>query len=201
MVNVLSRHIGVLCLIQPWDRDRSGPVPSEVRRFYNLLQTHAFRPPAETMDLSRLACEALGTSSKDVGKAWALKAFDDWVGLHAVLRTRLEAHNLPPAMKLEEKQENCSQSVGDIAACAASALVASVEGPVPEGFKDIWNYMTYVMQTLVPGLEARTKMLTVRCKGVLKDFQTLCSSDMAIFEAAVCKEFLLARRLPESCWM
>ena len=137
MVNVFSLHIGVLCLIQRWDRDRSGTVPSEVRRFYNLLKPHAFRPPAETMDLSRLACEALGTSSKDVGKAWALKAFDAWLELHAVLRSRLETHNLPPAMKLEEKQENCSQSVGDIAACAASALVASVEGQVPEGFKDI----------------------------------------------------------------
>ena len=82
------------------------------------------------MDLSRLACEALGTSSQDVGKAWALEAFDAWHELHAELRSRLEIHKLPPAMKLEEKQENCSQSVGDIAACSASALLSSAAFPV-----------------------------------------------------------------------
>ena len=137
MVNVFSRHIAVLGLIEPWDRGCSGAVPSEVRRFYNLGKTHAFRPPAETTNLSRLACEALGTSSQDVGKAWALKAFDAWHELHADLRSRLETHNLPPSMKLEEKQENCSQSVGVIAACSASAEVGPVESPVPEASRDI----------------------------------------------------------------
>ena len=42
MVNVFSRHIAVLGLIEPWDRGRSGNVPSDVRKFYNLLKTHAF---------------------------------------------------------------------------------------------------------------------------------------------------------------
>ena len=85
MVNVFSRHIDVLGLIEPWDRGLSGKVPSNVRTFYNLLKRHAFYPGAETMDLSRLACETLGTSNRDDGKAWAMKAFDDWVRLHAGL--------------------------------------------------------------------------------------------------------------------
>ena len=50
IVNVLSRHIGVLSLVRPWDH--SGTVPLEVRRFYDLLKAHAFRHPAEPTNLT-----------------------------------------------------------------------------------------------------------------------------------------------------
>ena len=87
MVNVFSRHIGVLCLIRPWDH--SGKVPHEVQRFYNLLSTHAFRPPAQTINLNSLVSDAIGTDSKAEAKAWAVAAFDAWQELHAELRSRL----------------------------------------------------------------------------------------------------------------
>jgi hypothetical protein len=52
MVNVFSRHIGVLCLIRPWDH--SGKVPREVQRFYDLLNSHAFWAACTNYKLEQL---------------------------------------------------------------------------------------------------------------------------------------------------
>ena len=204
MVNVFSRHNGVLCLIKPWDR--LGPVSPEVRKSYDLLNTHAFGPPEQTTNLSSLVSDVLGTNSKEDATTWARAAFQAWFKLHAELRIRLEIHKLPHVMKLDDEEERNSESVDVTAVCAASAEVglhgdSTVASPVSEVPREIWNYMTHAMETLVPSLQSKVHTVTVCCQRWLKDLRGLHPSDRMIFEAAVDKEFVLATSWLEPCWI
>ena len=198
MVNALSRYIGVLSLIRPCDH--FGTVPVDVRRFYELLDTYAFRPPAQTTNLTSLASEVIGASSVDDAGAWVVAAFDAWRELHAELRSRLEIHKLPPAMRLDDEEESRSKSVDDPAACSASVEVgprvdSTVESPVVEAPRDSWNYMKYAVQTLLPGLEGDIGIVTVNCNREVNDFQTLQTPAQERFEVEVHKEFPVGKEL------
>ena len=204
MVNVFSRHTGVLCLIKPWDRP--GPVSPEVRKFYDLLNTHAFKVPEHTTDLSSLVSDILGPDTKEKATTWARAAFEAWVELHAELRIRLEIHKPPGVMTLDDDEEGNCQNVGVTAVCAASAKVgvhgeSTVASTVSEAPREIWNYMAHAMETLVPGLQAKVHTVTVCCQQGLKDLQTLQPSDRMIFEAAIYTEFPVGKKLAAPCWI
>jgi hypothetical protein len=198
MVNVFSRHIGVLCLIKPWDQ--VGQVPPEVRKFHDLLNTHAFKVPEQTTDLSSLVSDILEPDTKENATTWARSAFEAWVELHAELRIRLESHKVPGVLKLDDDEEGNCQNVHVTADCAASSTVGSngespVASTVSEAPREIWNYMAHAMETLVPGLQAKVHTVTVCCQQGLQDLQTLQPSDRMIFEAAVYNEFPVGKKL------
>ena len=198
LVNVLSRHTGVLCLIRPY---QSGTVSPEVQRFYDLLSNHAFRLPAQGLNMNELVCDVLGTNSQSVAKAWVANAFTSWEGTHADLRTRLASHTLPTAVKLvEEAEDHNFQSIDLPAACSASAEVGLPDdstgaSAVPEVSRDIWNFLEHAIETLIPGFEDSLKTVVVSCNKGCKDFKALQQHARTQFETEVDKEFPVGKRV------
>jgi hypothetical protein len=160
----------------------------------------AFRPPEQTTNVSCFVSDVLGTNSKEDATTWARAVFQAWFELHAELRIRLEIHKLLHVMKLDDGKESNSESVDVAVDCAASAEGGShgdstVASPVSDVPREIWNYMTHAMKTLVPGLQSQVDTVTVRCQRGLKDFQRLQLSDRVVFEAAVDEEFPVGQKL------
>jgi hypothetical protein len=157
-------------------------------------------PPEQTTSLSSLVSDVLGTNSKEDATTWARAVFQAWSELHAELRIRLEIHKPFHVMKLDDEEESNSESVDVTAVCAASAEGglhgdSTVASPVSEVPREMWNYMTHAMETLVPGLQSKVDTVTVRCQKGLKDFQRLQLSDRVVFEAAVDEELPVGKKL------
>ena len=70
----VSRHIGKLGLIRPWDLCRKE-TPPEARRLHDLFEEHVFfRAPAYT--LTRLAQEVFDVVVEDDAECWVSNAFN-----------------------------------------------------------------------------------------------------------------------------
>ena len=118
--------------------------------------------------MSCLVCNVLGTTCKKVSATWARAVFQAWLELHAELCIRLEIHELLYVMKPEAAKESNSEGADLTAVCTASAAGGShgdsaVASPVTEMPREIWNYMTHAMKTLVPELLGQVDTLTVQC--------------------------------------
>jgi len=103
-------------------------------------------------------------------------------------------------MKLEAAKESNSEGADLTAVCTASAAGGShgdsaVASPVTEMPREIWNYMTHAMKTLVPGLLGQVDTLTVQCQRGLKDLHRLQLRDRKVFDAAVDGEFPVGQKL------
>ena len=147
-----------------------------------------------------LVSDVLGTTCKEISATWAVPVFQAWFELLAELRIRLEIHELLYVMKLEHRKESNSESADLTAVCTASAeggsrVDSTVASPVSEMPREIWNYMTHAMKTLVPGLQGQVHTLTVRCQRGFKDLHRLPLRDRVVFDAAVDEEFPVGQKL------
>ena len=76
----VSRHIGKLALIRPWDLSRKG-TPAEARRLNDLLEQEVY-DIATAYTLPRLAQEILEVVNEADVKSWVSKAFISWQKRH-----------------------------------------------------------------------------------------------------------------------